>query len=55
MVGLKGLEAQFRALSVTLAEMCEAAETEGKAAELEKLGVAADKLDEIIEFLWEDE
>lgn len=49
---LKGLEAQFKALSVTLAEMCEAAETAGKAAELQKLGAAADKLDEIIESLW---
>ncbi len=52
---MQGLEAQFRALSVTLSEMCEAAETVGNKAELEKLGAAADKLDEIIESLWGDE
>ena len=48
---MQGLEAQFRALSVTLSEMCEAAETAGNKVELEKLGVAADRLDEIIEYL----
>ena len=52
---MQGIEAQFRALSVTLTEMCEAAETAENQGEIEKLGVAADKLDEIIEYLWGDE